>query len=55
MNEYYEKFKKVLPINKAAKVFNAEHEFKKYLMHHIRENKGINGQGKGKEKWKGGH
>lgn len=46
MNEYFEKFKVVLPINKAVKIFNAEHEFKAYLMHHIRDNKGFEGKSK---------
>ncbi len=49
MSEYFEKFKEVLPLKKAVKIFNTEHEFKIYLMHYLRDDKSIEGKGKGQK------
>jgi len=46
MNEYFKKFKEVIPISKAVKIFNAEHEFKKYLMRYVRDNESFGRKGK---------
>lgn len=35
--EYHEKFKKLLPIEKVAKLYRAEKEFHKHLLHELRK------------------
>ncbi|HSH52187.1 MAG TPA: hypothetical protein VK982_10740 [Bacteroidales bacterium] len=36
LNEYHEKFKKILPIQKVMKIYLADYEFKAYLLKKIR-------------------
>jgi hypothetical protein len=38
--EYYEKFKKILPVTKVAQLRIAEHEFRKEIIQHIKNKKG---------------
>ncbi|MBN2519668.1 MAG: hypothetical protein JXB17_04120 [Bacteroidales bacterium] len=40
MEEYQLKYKEILPIEKISKIYVAEHQFKKYLLHKIKGNKG---------------
>ncbi|WP_462317972.1 hypothetical protein [Marinilabilia sp.] len=37
--EYHQKFKKILSIDKVIKLYGAEHEFKKKMLHLIRDGK----------------
>lgn len=39
MKEYYQKFKKVLPTEKAMKIFNTEEKFKKSLFNRYKKNR----------------
>ena len=36
LEEYYEKFKGILPVKKVMKVFIADHQFKKYLLKQLK-------------------
>ncbi len=45
--EYIQKFKKVIPVRKIAKLLEVEHKFKKELLRRMQEHRGEHGPGPG--------